>query len=438
MAHFLKLMIYLDNSATTKQYAEVTEVMLRYMEQDFGNPSALYQLGIDAEKAVKKARRQVLTAAGGSRDAVFTSGGTEADNMAIFGAAESMKRYGNRIVTTAVEHPAVLECCSRLEKKGFEVVKVGVDRRCRLDLEQLERAVNDSTILVSMMHVNNEVGTIMPVDKVREIMKRKAAPGIFHCDAVQSFGKIPLPADADLIAISGHKIHGPKGSGALLISKGRTATGRSINIPAYIAGGGQESGRRSGTENVPAIAGLGAAAEIAAAKGNATYNTDKNTDSGINNAAISDADSNISRNAKSDAGHIKNNEGCISEGGCSFEELRNRLCEGFRESIDDIRINTPMDGSCPSLLSVSFMGTRGEVLLHTLEQDGIFVSTGSACSSNKKGRSHVLTAMGLKDREIEGTLRFSLGAFSSMEDIEITIEKTAEAVNRFRRLGSFR
>ncbi|MDO4175925.1 MAG: cysteine desulfurase family protein [Bacillota bacterium] len=386
-------MIYLDNSATTKQYDEVTEAMLRFMKQDFGNPSALYQLGIDAEKAIKNARGQVLDAAGpgGNRDVVFTSGGTEADNMAIFGAVESLKRQGNRIVTTEVEHPAVLECCSRLEKEGFEVVRVGVDRQCRLNMEQLENAINDRTILVTMMHVNNEVGTIMPVDKVREIMKHKGAPGLFHCDAVQSFGKLPLPGDADLISLSGHKIHGPKGSGALIISKGKTAAGRNINIPAYIVGGGQESGRRSGTENVPAIIGLGTAAEMSSRE---------------------DAD--------------------------SFRALRERLAEGLKEKIEDIEINTPMDESCPSVLSISFRGTRGEVLLHTLEQDEIFVSTGSACSSNKKGQSHVLMAMGLKDKEIEGTLRFSLGRFNTEEDIDTAIEKTAEAVKRFRRLGSFR
>ncbi|MCQ2547163.1 MAG: cysteine desulfurase [Clostridia bacterium] len=385
-------MIYLDNSATTKQYDEVTEAMLQFMKQDFGNPSALYQLGIDAEKAIKRARGQVLDAAGlaGDRDVVFTSGGTEADNMAIFGAADSLKRLGNRIVTTAVEHPAVLECCNRLEKQGFEIIKVGVDRQCRADIEQLENAINERTVLVTMMHVNNEVGTVMPVDRVREIMKRNGAPGLFHCDAVQSFGKMPLPKDADLISISGHKIHGPKGSGALIISKGRTAAGKNINIPAYIVGGGQESGRRSGTENVPAIIGLGTAAE----KG--------------------------------------------QKEGPFFPVLRDRLCEGLKNSIEDIEINTPMDESCPSVLSVSFRGTRGEVLLHTLEQDGIFVSTGSACSSNKKGQSHVLTAMGLKDREIEGTLRFSLGRFNTEEDIDTAIEKTAEAVKRFRRLGSFR
>lgn len=398
-------MIYLDNSATTKQYDEVTDEMLRFMRRDFGNPSTLYQLGVDAEKAVKKARKMVIEAAFGERagadwDVVFTSGGTEADNMAIFGAAKSMRRFGNRIVTSAVEHPAVLECCKNLEADGFEVVRVGVDRHCRLDEAELEAAVNEDTILVTVMHVNNEAGTIMPVERVRDLMKRKKAPGLFHCDAVQSFGKLPMPADADMISVSGHKIHGPKGSGALMIRKKRSAAGWNVNIPAFILGGGQESGLRSGTENVPAIAGLGRAAEIASSAG---------------------------------MHEMKR-----------LQKLRDRLRRGLEDSIADIVVNSPetaglSDGQCcPTLLNVSFMGTRGEVILHTLEQDEIYVSTGSACSSNKKGRSHVLAAMRLKDKEIESAIRFSLGQFNTDKDIEITIEKTAEAVKRFRRLGSFR
>ena len=392
-------MIYLDNSATTKQYDEVTEAMLQYMKQDFGNPSALYQLGVDAEKAVRNARAQVLGAAFGGKtgdwDVVFTSGGTEADNMAILGAAKAMKRAGNRIVTTKVEHPAVLECCKRLEEDGFEIIRVGVDAKCRLNMDELENAINDNTILVTMMHVNNEIGTVMPVDSVKEIMKKKGAPGLFHCDAVQSFGKMQLPKGADLISVSGHKIHGPKGSGALLVRKGKTAAGTNINLPAFIVGGGQESGKRSGTENVPAIIGLGTAAEMV---GNGTKYADA----------------------------------------AALGQLREKLKAGLEANIEDIVINTPMDESCPTVLSVSFMGCRGEVLLHTLEQDEIYVSTGSACSSNKKGQSHVLEAMGLKPKQIEGTLRFSLGRFNTEEDIDTCIEKGTAAVKRFRKLGTFR
>lgn len=387
-------MIYLDNSATTRQYPEVTREMLRYMDEFYGNPSSLYQLGVDSEKAVKKARTALQKAIGMEDSRVyFTSGGTEADNMAIFGAARALKRRGRRIVTTAVEHPAVLECCKELEKQGFEVIYVGVDRNCRLDIDALRSAVNDETILVSMMHVNNEAGTIMPVNEVKQIMKEKDAPGIFHCDAVQSFGKLRLCSDADVISVSGHKIHGPKGTGAICIREG-------VNIPAFICGGGQESGKRSGTENVPAIAGFGLAAEM------------------------------------SEHGRRENS--------ASMAQMRQRLISQLTASLDDIVINSPETAGenagecCSSLLNISFLGTRGEVLLHTLEQDGIYVSTGSACSSNKKGQSHVLKAMGLKDKEIEGTLRFSFGRMNSIEEIDIAADKVAAAVKRFRRLGSFR
>ena len=405
-------MIYLDNSATTKQHPEVTEIMVKLMTEDFGNPSSLYRLGVDAEKLVKTARSNLAAGLsyGGNKDfaktgsVVFTSGGTEADNMAIFGAAKALRRKGNKIITTAVEHPAVLECCEQLQGQGFEVVHIGVDRKCRLDIEALENAIDDRTILISMMHVNNEIGTVMPVGRVKEIMRAKNCPGLFHCDGVQSFGKLPMPKDADLIAVSGHKIHGPKGSGALWISD-RDSSGNRINLPAYIVGGGQEGGKRSGTENTPAIAGLGKAAEL---------------------ITKSDED----RDDK-----------------CSLVELRELLHRGLTDSLMDVVINSPIEAAskaedegicCPSVLSVTFMGTRGEVLLHTLEEDGIFVSTGSACSSNKKGQSHVLKAMGLKDKEIEGTLRFSLGRFNSREEIEITVDRVTAAVNRFRRLGSFR
>ena len=387
-------MIYLDNSATTRQYPEVTREMLRYMDEFYGNPSSLYQLGVDSEKAVKKARTALQKAIGMEDSRVyFTSGGTEADNMAIFGAARALKRRGRRIVTTAVEHPAVLECCKELEKQGFEVIYVGVDRNCRLDIDALRSAVNDETILVSMMHVNNEAGTIMPVNEVKQIMKEKDAPGIFHCDAVQSFGKLQLCSDADVISVSGHKIHGPKGTGAICIRE-------DVNIPAFICGGGQESGKRSGTENVPAIAGFGLAAEM------------------------------------SEHGRRENS--------ASMAQMRQRLISQLTASLDDIVINSPETAGenagecCSSLLNISFLGTRGEVLLHTLEQDGIYVSTGSACSSNKKGQSHVLKAMGLKDKEIEGTLRFSFGRMNSIEEIDIAADKVAAAVKRFRRLGSFR
>ena len=387
-------MIYLDNSATTKQYRQVTELMTEHMDTVFGNPSSLYQLGVDSEKSVRHARRQLEQAlAMGDGRAYFTSGGTEADNMAVLGAVRARKRRGRRVITSAVEHPAVLECFKALEADGFDVVYIGVDKKCRLDMEQLEAAVDSDTILVSVMHVNNETGTIMPVHEIGSILKTKAPEALLHCDAVQSFGKLPMPVCADLLSVSGHKIHGPKGSGAIFIRKG-------VNLPPLILGGGQEEGRRSGTQNVPAIAGLGLAAEMAAA----------------------------------------DRAGRMAE----LAEIRTSLMEGLKTELDDIVINSPEQTGedagecCGALLNVSFMGTRGEVLLHTLEQDGIYVSTGSACSSNKKGRSHVLSAMGLSDKAIEGTLRFSLGRFNTMDEVGYTIDKVTAAVKRFRKLGSFR
>ena len=387
-------MIYIDNSATTKQYPQVTETMTKYMEEYFGNPSSMYQLGLDSEKAVKHARKQVEEAMGaGNGTVIFTSGGTEADNTAIFGAARALRRRGNRIITSAVEHPAVLECCKRLEQDGYDVVYVGVDDKCRLDLERLEDAIDENTILVSLMQVNNEAGTIMPVDAVKDLMKKKNAPGWFHCDAVQSFGKLQVPESADLISVSSHKIHGPKGAGALFVRKG-------IHLPALIEGGGQEHGNRSGTENVPAIAGFGTAAELSA----------KDRDEERQRVSV----------------------------------MRRALLKGLKDNLEDFKINSVEEDGvasgqcCSSILNISFLGTRGEVLLHTLEQDGIYVSTGSACSSNKKGQSHVLGAMGLKDREIEGALRFSFGRFNEIDEMEIVVDKVTAAVKRFRRLGSFR
>ena len=377
-------MIYLDNSATTKQRHEVTEIMMMHMEECFGNPSSLYQLGVDSEKSVKKARKQLASAMGNQNGNVcFTSGGTEADNMAIFGIARALKRSGRKIVTSAVEHPAVLECCKRLEAEGFEVEYIGVDSKCRLDIEHLENAIDEETILVSLMHVNNEAGTVMPVEKVKSIMSARHAPGVFHCDAVQSFGKLQLPGEADLISVSGHKIHGPKGSGALYIRK-------NVNMPAFIVGGGQESGRRSGTENVPAIAGLGLAAEIAGNDRVAEMNR--------------------------------------------IAEMRQSLMDGFRAEISDMIINSPEEAGeksgqcCPSVLSVSFLGTRGEVLLHTLEQDGIYVSTGSACSSNKPGLSSVIQAIGTEKERQDSNIRFSMDEFITKEDIDYVIKTLNEAV----------
>ncbi|MBE6030063.1 MAG: cysteine desulfurase [Clostridiales bacterium] len=395
------MFVYLDNSATTRQYDAVTEKMIKYMKEDFGNPSSLHRPGIDAEKAVKEARRLVASAIGCADDELyFTSGGTESDNTAIFGAAEAGKRRGNRIITTQVEHPAVLESVKRLGDSGFDVVFLPVNSDGSVNMDALKEAVNSETILVSIMQVNNESGIIMPTGEIASYItgfnKSNGTEVLFHVDAVQSFGKMRvMKPGIDMMSVSAHKIHGPKGIGGLYVKKGR-------NIRPYIVGGGQEKHFRSGTENVPGIAGFGKAAEI-------SY---KNLDARLE----------------------------------SMAKARTYLLEGIRTEIKDIRINSvekcSVSGeeglSSPSVLNISFLGTRGEVILHTLEQSGIYVSTGSACSSNKKGQSHVLTAMGLKDKEIEGAIRFSFSEENTIEEMDYVLDKLKEAVLRFRKLGSFR
>lgn len=378
------MFVYLDNSATTRQYDEVTRQMKEAMDDFYGNPSALHSLGLASEKKIRAARQNLASALGAKEEEiVFTSGGTESDNMALYGIAQAKKREGKKIITSKVEHPAVLEACKVLEKEGFDVTYIGVDDQCRLDTTQLRAAIDDQTTLISIMAVNNETGTIMPVEEISRLKGRS----ILHVDAVQGFGKISLQGlGADLISVSAHKIHGPKGVGALYVKKG-------VNLPAFIVGGGQERHMRSGTENVPGIIGFGAACQI----------------------AMSDIDGRMEKMAAA----------------------RNYLLAGICDQISDIRVNSPEDGAA-SVLNISFLGTRGEVLLHTLEQDQIFVSTGSACSSNKKGGSHVLAAMGLSDKEIEGAIRFSFNEFNTTEEMDYVIAKVKTAVERFRRLGSFR
>jgi len=378
------MFVYLDNSATTRQYDQVTLEMKQAMEDLYGNPSSLHSLGLASEKRVRSARQHLAESLGAREDEIiFTSCGTESDNTALYGIAHAKRREGKKIITSTVEHPAVLEACKVLEKEGYNIEYIGVDDKCRLDMNQLKAAIDDETILISIMAVNNETGTIMPIQEIAK-MKGKA---VFHTDAVQAYGKIDLKhTGADLISVSAHKIHGPKGMGALYVKKG-------INLPAYLVGGGQERHMRSGTENVPGIVGFDAACQIA----------------------------------------IPN----LNERVAKMAEVRDYLKRGIEDQIKDIKVNSPDDGAA-SVLNISFMGTRGEVLLHTLEQDNIFVSTGSACSSNKKGGSHVLMAMGLKHKEIEGAIRFSFSEENTIEEMDYVLDKVTGAVQRFRRLGSFR
>lgn len=395
-----KKLVYLDNSATTRQYDAVTETMLQAMRENYGNPSSLHALGLAAEKEVRAARKTLAAAIGAKEETLyFTACGTESDNTVLFGAAQAKKRSGNKILVSAAEHPAILEPARKLESLGYEVVRIGVDRLCHPDMNQLAAELTEDTILISIMGVNNETGTIMPIPEIAKIKadynKAHGTDIWLHSDCVQAFGKIPLDLAAnyrgvDLLSLSAHKIHGPKGMGALYVRKG-------LNLPAFLLGGGQERHLRSGTENTPGIIGFGKAAALA------MMNFDA---------------------------RIKTMRAC-----------RKFLLEACKAEIPDIRINSPEDETaCPSVLNISFLGTRGEVLLHTLEQDGIYVSTGSACASNHasaKG-SHVLNAMGLSPKEIEGAIRFSFSEFNTIEEMEYTVEKVKAAVQRFRRLGSFR
>lgn len=384
---------YLDNSATTRQDDRVTDAMLHMMRQDFGNPSSLHRMGVTAEKALKLARKQVAASLEAQEDEIyFTSGGTEGDNAAIFGAYEARRRSGNKVITSKAEHPAVLEACRRLERQGARVVYLDVDQKGTVDLAQLERELDESTILITIMHVNNELGTVQPLAEIGRIKKaaekKWSREILFHTDAVQSYGKERVELSAcslDMLSVSGHKIHGPKGIGALYVKNG-------LHIPPFLCGGGQERGFRSGTENLPAIVGLGLAAELA------------------------DAD----REAKAQ----------------KLRGLKLRLLQGLEADVPDITVNGPgAEGGSPAILNVSFLGCRGEVLLHMLEQKDIYVSTGSACSSHKKS-SHVLTAAGLSAEQIEGAVRFSLSLDNTEEQIDYVICETAAAAAGQRRLRS--
>ena len=394
-------MIYLDNSATTRQYDEVTELMYKMAKENYGNPSSLHTFGWESSKLLKEARRdcEALFPAGGS--VIFTSGGTESDNMALLSTARKMKRKGNHIITTGVEHPAILETCKRLKEDGYEITYLPVDENGCIDIKSLEQALDDKTILVSMMTVNNEVGTIEPVLNayrcVQEYNKAHGTGIVFHTDAVQAYGKIAFDnAPFDLVSVSGHKIHGPKGVGLLYMKDG-------LKLPAFITGGGQENGYRSSTENTTGIAGLAIASKM-------SYD-------------------NFDAKMK------------------SIAEVNEHLRQGLFTELDDIELNGPLElgwalsdagKRCPSVLNISFHGTRGEVLLHTLEQDGIFISTGSACASNHTGDSHVLQAMGQDHKAIEGAIRFSFSEFNTIEEMDVVIDRVSAAVKRFRKLGTFR
>lgn len=366
---------YLDNSATTKVCEKAKKNIIDALENCWGNPSSLHEKGIEADALLLKARETLAKTLSCEKDEIFfTSGGTEGNNLAVFGAAYANKRKGNRVITSAVEHPSVQKAFDRLENEGFEVIRVGTDEFGTLDFSALEDAVNEKTVLVSIMAVNNEVGTIQPIDKIAALIKRKNSPALFHIDAVQAFGKLPLNVKklgADLMTVSSHKIHGPKGVGALFIKKGTKLT------PVAV-GGGQERDIRPGTEPMPAIAGFMGAVEELTVK-------------------------------------------------ASLEKITT-LRDGFTEELrkrDGIVINSP-DDALPYIVNISLPGYRSETLLNFLSDSGFYVSSGSACAKGHK--SHVLTAMKLPDRLIDSSLRISLSRFTTEEELNAFVEALDKAM----------
>ncbi|MDY3766168.1 MAG: cysteine desulfurase family protein [Lachnospiraceae bacterium] len=378
---------YLDNSATTKCLEEVKDIVVKTMTQDFGNPSAKHLIGVYAERYLREAREaigKILKVT--EKEIFFTSGGTEADNWAIIGTALANQRMGKHIITSSVEHAAVLEPMRYLESLGFSVTYLDVDRYGRVNLEQLRQAMTKETILVSVMYVNNEVGALEPISEIAHIVKEKNPSALFHVDAIQAYGKYriyPKKTGIDLLSVSGHKIHGPKGIGFLYINE-------KVKIKPLILGGGQQKGMRSGTDNVPGAAGLGVAAKMA-------YE--------------------------------------------SYEEKWNHLLslkKSFMEQvgqIENVTFNSlPGEEGAPHIVSVSFEGVRSEVLLHALEERGIYVSAGSACSSNKKQTaSHTLLALHMPRQLLDCTLRFSFCEMTTMEEIAYSAQTLCQLVPALRR-----
>lgn len=376
--------IYFDNSATTPVYPEVAKTVSEAMLELYANPSSLHRMGKVAEDAVSDARKYISSTVNGTPDEIyFTSGGTESDNLAIIGYAKANKRSGNRIITQKTEHAAVLESFSYLESEGFDVVYIDVDSSGHPDLEMLKNSIDENTILLSFMHVNNENGAIFPIEEISSLCDHKKC--MLHVDAVQSFGKIPInvkKTGIDMLSVSSHKIHGPNGVGALYVRKG-------VKINPIAIGGKQERGLRSGTENVAGILGFSKACEIKF------------------------------KNMEKDAETIGN--------------IKKALCDGLLENIENVIINSPKD-SIHSILNVSFPGVKSEVLLHILESKGIYVSTGSACNSKKNKYSYVLKEMKLKNDVIDSAVRFSFSAFNTMDDVEYTVDVLKKEIPILRKI----
>lgn len=380
--------VYLDNSATTRTFPEVAELMSKIMCEDYGNPSSMHNKGVQAERYVRYGREtlaKILKV--NEKEIYFTSGGTESDNLALIGCAMANYRAGKHLITTKIEHPAILQTMHYLEDQGFEVTYLSVDDKGQISLQELQNAMRKDTILVSIMHTNNEIGAVEPIAEAGRLIKSTNPSTLFHVDAVQGFGKYriyPKRMGIDLLSVSGHKIHGPKGAGFLYI-------GEKVKIHNIIYGGGQQKNLRSGTENVPGIAGMAKAAEM-------LYN------------------------------HLE-------EDAERLYSLKDYFCEGLRK-IPDIRINNPegMEGA-PHIVSLSVAGVRSEVLLHALEDKGIYVSAGSACSSNKPhtAGSATMKAIKLPEEFLDSTLRFSMSVYTTREELDYTLQVMYDIIPMLRK-----
>ncbi|HNT45103.1 MAG: cysteine desulfurase NifS [Methanothrix soehngenii] len=379
--------IYMDHSATTPVAPEVLAAMLPYFGEKFGNASSLHRSGREAKEALEDSREKVAALLGArAEEIIFTSGGTESDNLALKGIARKNRKLGKHIITTQIEHPAILETCRALEKDGFEVTYLPVTGEGLVELSTLEASIRPDTILISVMHANNEVGTIQPLEEIGRLAAERDI--YLHSDAVQSVGKIPVNVDdlgVDLLSLSAHKLYGPKGVGALYIRKG-------TKLESIIQGGGHERRLRSGTENISGIVGLARAAEL--------------------------AERDMPREAERLAG------------------LRDRLAELVLGKVKDAWINGTMKKRLPGNLNFGFKYVEGESLLLFLDSKGICVSTGSACSSHKLEPSHVLMSLGLKAEECHGSLRITLGMSNTLDEVEYVAESIVEAVERFRGISA--
>lgn len=381
-------MIYLDNSATTRINPQVIDVMTKVMQQVFGNPSSLHGLGVQAERLIEQARKVVAKVLHSApQEILFTSGGTESNNLAVKGIAEQYRQRGNHLVTTEIEHASIYEAFQHLEKRGWKVTYLPVDAQGRVSPDDVEKALTDTTVLVSVMHVNNETGTIQPIQEIGERLA-KYPKLLFHVDAVQSFGKIdliPSQAQVDLLSFSAHKLHGPKGVGGLYVRK-------NLPLTPLFHGGGQERGIRSGTHDVPAIAGLAKALVIAHEQ---RFDFLQRT-----------------------------------------QQWKEILLKKLNSSLTDIKVNGDLQqsGGVPYLLNLSFPGLKSEVIVHALEQEQVYVSSKSACSSKEEVPSRVLKAIGLSDQEAIGSIRISMGYDTSEEDIEKCAETLIQVIPRLQQV----